>query len=63
MEQFEFFHFLNLDDVNSDLLIYDGLGMQATRHARRVYVGGLPPMANEQVSLVKSLDELCSGNI
>ncbi len=22
--------------------------MQATRHARRVYVGGLPPMANEQ---------------
>lgn len=23
--------------------------MQATRHARRVYVGGLPPMANEQV--------------
>jgi hypothetical protein len=23
---------------------------QATRHARRVYVGGLPPMANEQVS-------------
>jgi hypothetical protein len=22
---------------------------QATRHARRVYVGGLPPMANEQV--------------
>lgn len=24
--------------------------LQATRHARRVYVGGLPPMANEQVS-------------
>ncbi|XP_024365207.1 splicing factor U2af large subunit B isoform X2 [Physcomitrium patens] len=23
-------------------------GTQATRHARRVYVGGLPPMANEQ---------------
>jgi hypothetical protein len=23
--------------------------MQATRHARRVYVGGLPPVANEQV--------------
>ena len=23
---------------------------QATRHARRVYVGGLPPMANEAVS-------------
>jgi splicing factor U2AF subunit len=22
--------------------------MQATRHARRVYVGGLPPVANEQ---------------
>lgn len=22
---------------------------QATRHARRVYVGGLPPTANEQV--------------
>jgi splicing factor U2AF subunit len=22
---------------------------QATRHARRVYVGGLPPSANEQV--------------
>ncbi|RWW88227.1 hypothetical protein BHE74_00002906, partial [Ensete ventricosum] len=25
------------------------LSFQATRHARRVYVGGLPPMANEQV--------------
>lgn len=25
--------------------------LQATRHARRVYVGGLPPMANEQVFL------------
>jgi hypothetical protein len=41
--------------------------MQATRHARRVYVGGLPPMANEQVSpvmsRVKSLDEFCSGDI
>lgn len=24
--------------------------LQATRHARRVYVGGLPPTANEQVS-------------
>jgi len=23
-------------------------GIQATRHARRVYVGGLPPMTNEQ---------------
>jgi hypothetical protein len=23
--------------------------IQATRHARRVYVGGLPPTANEQV--------------
>ena len=22
---------------------------QATRHARRIYVGGLPPSANEQV--------------
>lgn len=22
--------------------------IQATRHARRVYVGGLPPMTNEQ---------------
>lgn len=28
---------------------------QATRHARRVYVGGLPPTANEQVFLVTSL--------
>lgn len=26
--------------------------LQATRHARRVYVGGLPPMANEQVILL-----------
>ncbi|CAI5507423.1 unnamed protein product, partial [Closterium sp. Naga37s-1] len=25
-----------------------GMPTQATRHARRVYVGGLPPMANEQ---------------
>jgi hypothetical protein len=25
---------------------------QATRHARRVYVGGLPPMANEQVRVL-----------
>lgn len=25
------------------------LQFQATRHARRVYVGGLPPTANEQV--------------
>lgn len=25
--------------------------VQATRHARRVYVGGLPPMTNEQVFL------------
>lgn len=28
------------------------LFLQATRHARRVYVGGLPPMANEQVFFV-----------
>ena len=27
------------------------LWSQATRHARRVYVGGLPPTANEQVFL------------
>lgn len=27
------------------------LFFQATRHARRVYVGGLPPTANEQVIL------------
>lgn len=26
--------------------------LQATRHARRVYVGGLPPTANEQVYLL-----------
>ena len=25
------------------------MNSQATRHARRVYVGGLPPTANEQV--------------
>ena len=29
---------------------------QATRHARRVYVGGLPPTANEQVL---DMTELC----
>jgi hypothetical protein len=28
---------------------------QATRHARRVYVGGLPPNANEQVSILNQL--------
>jgi hypothetical protein len=27
---------------------------QATRHARRVYVGGLPPLANEQVCGITS---------
>jgi hypothetical protein len=32
-------------------------GMQATRHARRVYVGGLPLMANEQVGYL-SIDSL-----
>lgn len=31
-----------------DILI-ETLRWQATRHARRVYVGGLPPSANEQV--------------
>lgn len=30
---------------------------QATRHARRVYVGGLPLMANEQVGYL-SIDSL-----
>lgn len=29
--------------------IYFVAYLQATRHARRVYVGGLPPLANEQV--------------
>lgn len=33
--------------------------LQATRHARRVYVGGLPPMANEQVFLRALLFSLC----
>jgi hypothetical protein len=28
---------------------------QATRHARRVYVGGLPPTANEQVVFISYL--------
>jgi hypothetical protein len=31
------------------LIIWFILWFQATRHARRVYVGGLPPIANEQV--------------
>lgn len=35
--------------------------LQATRHARRVYVGGLPPLANEQVIfLVLRLDSIPS---
>lgn len=28
--------------------LLQGSNAQATRHARRVYVGGLPPTANEQ---------------
>lgn len=37
--------------------------LQATRHARRVYVGGLPPLANEQVIfLVLLLDSISSTN-
>jgi hypothetical protein len=31
--------------------------LQATRHARRVYVGGLPPMANEQVRKFSFIDD------
>jgi splicing factor U2AF subunit len=31
---------------------------QATRHARRVYVGGLPPIANEQVGAISLLLDL-----
>jgi hypothetical protein len=39
--------------------------MQATRHARRVYVGGLPPVANEQVGhlLINSLAVRRVGNL
>ncbi|XP_022845682.1 splicing factor U2af large subunit B-like isoform X2 [Olea europaea var. sylvestris] len=32
----------------SPLLPIQAMSQQATRHARRVYVGGLPPLANEQ---------------
>jgi splicing factor U2AF subunit len=38
---------------------------QATRHARRVYVGGLPPVANEQVGhlTINSLAVRRVGNL
>jgi hypothetical protein len=36
---------------------------QATRHARRVYVGGLPPNANEQVGILESvIFPLCNSH-
>jgi hypothetical protein len=34
--------------IHHDLILCVSV-FQATRHARRVYVGGLPPLANEQV--------------
>ncbi|KAM0966043.1 hypothetical protein FF1_021920 [Malus domestica] len=33
----------------SSLMLAQAMTQQATRHACRVYVGGLPPLANEQV--------------
>ena len=37
------------------------MSQQATRHARRIYVGGLPPSANEQNVQVQA-ELLCSGS-
>ncbi|XP_026410203.1 splicing factor U2af large subunit B-like [Papaver somniferum] len=34
---------------------------QATRHARRVYVGGLPPMANEEESVATFFNQVMSA--
>ncbi|KAJ0017312.1 hypothetical protein Pint_10622 [Pistacia integerrima] len=41
-----FFHVLQLGAL--PLMPIQAMTQQATRHARRVYVGGLPPLANEQ---------------
>ncbi|TQD91864.1 hypothetical protein C1H46_022574 [Malus baccata] len=35
-------------DYGSSLMLAQAMTQQATRHACRVYVGGLPPLANEQ---------------
>ncbi|PAN43510.1 hypothetical protein PAHAL_8G240900 [Panicum hallii] len=38
----------NLGQINPLVIQPQAMTQQATRHARRVYVGGLPPTANEQ---------------
>jgi hypothetical protein len=40
---------LALHQFNPLVIQPQAMTQQATRHARRVYVGGLPPTANEQV--------------
>ena len=47
LHRYSFFHALFV--IIFGLIICFILWSQATRHARRVYVGGLPPTANEQV--------------
>ena len=41
---------LPLHQINPLVIQPQAMTQQATRHARRVYVGGLPPTANEQVN-------------
>jgi hypothetical protein len=48
-----------LHQINPLVIQPQAMTQQATRHARRVYVGGLPPTANEQVNTYLNFISTC----